>query len=423
MEDSFLPYNLFRSGEQGIWLDPSDFSTLFQDAAGTTPVTALGQPVGLIRDKSGRGNHATQTTSASRPTVEARVNLFTKSEQFDDVVWSKAAGTISANATTAPDGTVTADKLTESTNTVTHYVAQAPSVSASTTYTFSGYFKPAGRNNVRITLNYGTTGFNAYFDLVNGIVISNTSGTSASVKKAANGFFRCSFTITTGASATGLGVYIYPADSTPAGTYTGDGTSGIYVWGAQLGAGSYATSYIQTTSAQVTRIADSSSSAQTTRAADSAVISGTNFSQWYKQYEGTVTAESINSTTYNIDSSGYSRGIACFDDDSDSNRIRVGINAGVTSSIRKAGVDQATQTVGSISVGTKKTSISYKKDLVISSVDSVLSSSDTLAEIPYLTQLEIGKGAYFGGKISGHIHTLKYYPKALSSTELQAMTA
>ena len=58
-----FPRSLFASGEQGIWLDPSDFSTLFQDAAGTTPVTALGQPVGKILDKSGRGNHATQSTS------------------------------------------------------------------------------------------------------------------------------------------------------------------------------------------------------------------------------------------------------------------------------------------------------------------------------------------------------------------------
>jgi len=76
----FNPRSLFASGEQGIWLDPSDFSTLFQDSAGTTPVTAVGQPVGKILDKSGRGNHASQTTSASRPTVEARVNLATATE-------------------------------------------------------------------------------------------------------------------------------------------------------------------------------------------------------------------------------------------------------------------------------------------------------------------------------------------------------
>ena len=45
---SFTPASLFASGEQGVWYDPSDMSTMFQDSAGTTPVTAAGQPVGLI---------------------------------------------------------------------------------------------------------------------------------------------------------------------------------------------------------------------------------------------------------------------------------------------------------------------------------------------------------------------------------------
>ena len=70
----FNPNSLFVSGEQGIWLDPSDFSTLFQDSAGTTPVTAVGQPVGKILDKSRRGNHATQSTGASRPTLQQDSN-------------------------------------------------------------------------------------------------------------------------------------------------------------------------------------------------------------------------------------------------------------------------------------------------------------------------------------------------------------
>lgn len=59
--------SLFASGEQGGWYDPSDITTLFQDAAGTTPVTATGQPVGRVVDKSGRGNHLTQSTAAARP--------------------------------------------------------------------------------------------------------------------------------------------------------------------------------------------------------------------------------------------------------------------------------------------------------------------------------------------------------------------
>ena len=59
--------SLFANGEQGFWYDPNDMGTMFRDAAGTVPVTGVGQPVGLIRDKSGRNNHAFQTTSASRP--------------------------------------------------------------------------------------------------------------------------------------------------------------------------------------------------------------------------------------------------------------------------------------------------------------------------------------------------------------------
>lgn len=63
----FNPLDLFANGEQGAWYYPSDLTTLYQDSAGTTPVTADGDPVGLMLDKSGNGNHASQSVSASRP--------------------------------------------------------------------------------------------------------------------------------------------------------------------------------------------------------------------------------------------------------------------------------------------------------------------------------------------------------------------
>lgn len=58
---------LFAGGKQGVWYDPSDKSTLFQDVAGTIPVTKDGDPIGLMKDKSGNGYHATQSVSAARP--------------------------------------------------------------------------------------------------------------------------------------------------------------------------------------------------------------------------------------------------------------------------------------------------------------------------------------------------------------------
>jgi len=62
--------DLFASSEAGAWYGPSDIDTLFQDSAGTTPVTTAGQPVGLMLDKSGNGNHATQATAARRLTYQ-----------------------------------------------------------------------------------------------------------------------------------------------------------------------------------------------------------------------------------------------------------------------------------------------------------------------------------------------------------------
>ena len=75
--------SLFANNEQGFFYDPNDLSTMFQDAAGTVPVTAAGQPVGLIRDKSGRNNHARQTTSASRPILRQNTTTGAYYLEFD----------------------------------------------------------------------------------------------------------------------------------------------------------------------------------------------------------------------------------------------------------------------------------------------------------------------------------------------------
>lgn len=68
------PLSLFSNGEQGAWYDPSDFSSMFQDSAGTTPVTTTGQSVWLILDKSGKGNHATALSGAAKPVLQQDAN-------------------------------------------------------------------------------------------------------------------------------------------------------------------------------------------------------------------------------------------------------------------------------------------------------------------------------------------------------------
>ena len=65
-----FPVALFSTAPKGIWYDPSDFASMFQDSAGTTPVTAVGQPVGLLKDKSGNAIHQLQATAGSRPLLQ-----------------------------------------------------------------------------------------------------------------------------------------------------------------------------------------------------------------------------------------------------------------------------------------------------------------------------------------------------------------
>lgn len=109
---AFTPSSLFSGGERGAWYDPSDLSSMFQDSAGTTPVTAVEQPVGRINDKSGNNNHATQATAASRPVLRARYNYVLYSEDFSNAVWTKSNCTASAHNVADPIGGTTASTIT-----------------------------------------------------------------------------------------------------------------------------------------------------------------------------------------------------------------------------------------------------------------------------------------------------------------------
>lgn len=94
---AFSPLSLFAASEQGVWYDPYDFSSMFQDAAGTIPVTAVGDPVGKILDKSGNGNHATQATDTKRPLLgETGGKYYLTLDGTDDAL---ATGNINFSAT------------------------------------------------------------------------------------------------------------------------------------------------------------------------------------------------------------------------------------------------------------------------------------------------------------------------------------
>lgn len=211
---------LFANGEKGAWYDPSDLSTLFQDAAGTIPVTGVEQPVGLMRDKSGRGNHAFQTTSASRPVLSGRYNLLTKTDQFDAAAWSKVGSTCS-------DGMTVLE-----TDTTGQHIVYTPTLDLPSSI-FRIEAKPYGRDWLRVTTRIGGASRTAFFQLVgNGVVGVNPSGAVAEIELLQSGWYLC--TITGPMESNSSGLQIGPTTGSGVSSYAGDISKGVLLRAVDL---------------------------------------------------------------------------------------------------------------------------------------------------------------------------------------------
>ena len=191
---------------------------------------------------------------------EQRANLVLQSAAFNSVDWFTGGTTVSADVAgstaIAPDGTNTADKLAEDNSTGTHRVlpVTALTVVSGSPYTYSVYAKAVERTKLVIVDNdvQGAT-----FDLSAGTVSALGTGVTAPPPVAAgNGWYRCVITRSPTTTSGRIGIYL--ADGTGATSYTGVTGNGVLIWGAQVEAGSFATSYIPVgaTSAGATRNAD-----------------------------------------------------------------------------------------------------------------------------------------------------------------------
>ena len=180
-----------------------------------------------------------------------RTNLATYSEQFDDASWNKINSSVTANADISPDGYTNADRIYDNATSGQHRVGKNISVVSATTYTFSVFAKKGSLRYCYLFTVAGGASDRYYFDLQDGVSI--TAG--GKIEDYGSGWYRISAQVT--AAATGNELFAFNlTNSSSSPTYSGTGTGYHMIYGYQVEAGDYATSYIPTTTASVTRNKD-----------------------------------------------------------------------------------------------------------------------------------------------------------------------
>lgn len=248
---------------------------------------------------------------------EARTNLLTYSAQFNDASWTKNNVTITADATTAPDGALVADKLVETAANDVHDVRKVGvAASALTIYTQSIYLKSAERTKCELQMFGNAGGSTVSVDL--SAVTATTVGAyggwasaSATISVVGNGWYRVTHTVTTNTGLPALTAFVCLRNAAGSASYTGDGTSGMFLWGAQLEAGAFATSYIPSTETFTSRASVGS----------------------YFDSTGTLQSASINTARYQYNTSNLSVAPFLLLEEARTNSIRNNTMVGAVSGV------------------------------------------------------------------------------------------
>ena len=334
-------------------------------------------------------------------------NLLLQSQTFN-TSWTLTNATLTSAADIAPDSTQTAFKLVDTATAGLQALSQTYTKAASAiAYTASVYFKASQRTYSWLQISDGSgNGAIVYYNLSTGAISTAVAGIgtaftslSATINPVGNNWYRCTITGTSN-TATSLAVQFGSSLDGSTNSFTGNGYSGLYVWGAQLEALAFSTSYIPTTTAAVTRTADNAS------------MTGTNFSSWFNASQGTYYVEfNALQITQSISILGNSSNICTIYQQASNFSFYDGTN-------------QGSGYIGAISLNTF-----YKGAISMTPSTNTLSLSGTSGSAlttngRFLTQsnLQIGYGYNSPQSFVGHFKKIAFYPLALSSTNLQALT-
>jgi hypothetical protein len=346
---------------------------------------------------------------------ETRTNLVLQSSAFNttwslDEILAFGSGSI-VDATTSPDGTVNADLIVPNTNSSSVHRVRLAVVTTAAANTASFYAKAAGYSKIGFR-DGQTTGAYATFNLSTGQVISQGSGGTGSIENAGNGWYRCFVTLTAGA-VTRLDITPLPdtyISGSPLFTYSGDGTSGVYLWGAQLELGTFASSYIPTTTTSLTRNADS------------VTMTGTNFSDWYTSGSGTIIVSTLLSalsttaaqTSINLGVDGNNQ-IYLYANNTAGSRDAVIVTSGSGQGFNSiSGANTTSYTKQGFAFATNSSAH------VINGGSPVTDATVTLPSAA--NTLTIGSNLSGFNLLNGYVAKIMYWPQRLTNAELQAFT-
>jgi len=388
----------------------TDNRILFQTGSGTTVGSISIDNVSVKEVISGLDLPRLDYSDSSCPSLllePQSTNLIEYSEDFNNSDWTEFNSTVTSNSIISPDGTLNATKLTEDTSNSTHRIYDTIIVSGTGVAYTQSVFAKSGGNGRYLRMFRGSPTYNyAAFNLDNGTVAESGGSNliSAKVEEYPNGWYKCSSTFTTQFSsiASYYGIQDGGSDS-----YTGDGTSSIYIWGAQLEEQSYPTSYIPTNGAIATRLAD-----VCTDAGNDQVI---NSSEGVLYAEIAALADDSEIDGISIsDGTGTNR-VVIFKW-SASNTMRVRVTSGGTNTLNQS------FTVPDIT-SFKKIAIKYKLNDFAIWLNGSEVFTDTSGAVPsglnVLAFSSVGSG---GADFYGNVKDLRVYNTALTDAELEELT-
>jgi len=384
---------------------------------GPTPVFTRGSSAtfvgsnGLIQSA---GNNVARfdhdpVTLASRGLLieEGRTNLLQRSEEFGNAYWTAVRASITTDATTSPDGATTADKLIADTTAANTHRVDRPTVTLAlnTVHTVSIFAKASEYTG--LSLGVGLSAVEGVrFSLVGAGTATPVSGSghTGTIQQLANGWYRCTATFTSDAATAIHRVAIYVGQNGTTFTYTGDNASGIFIWGAQIEAGSFATSYIPTTTSALARSADVCS------------IAAGPFATFYNPAGGTIAITQTVNTVSPLATPEACRIVGSV------GQLQFGATNYVNEALRFYSVGSV---IRNLRTGTRasgvqfKTAMAFANNYLAACLDNGSVLTDTTTQnIPIGVSMTIGFNA-----ACMHIARLQYFKKRLPNAKLQALTA